>query len=140
MMYQRKERIIPLSMYYSYTLILASFQAFINPIDFMANTWAFASCDLHTFFQKSEHKTVPLIELLYRLTKSHICLDKVSESAGCWSCFGRCTLRKFPKEVIIRLKILKQFTTPILVFNNTYIFQIGEQVTVFFCNYEPWTQ
>lgn len=92
MMYQRKERIIPLSMYYSYTLILASFQAFINPIDFMANTWAFASrdiiasnafCDLHTFFQKSEHKTVPLIELLYRLTKSHICLDKVSESAGC---------------------------------------------------------
>lgn len=56
MMYQRKERIILLSMYYSYTLILASFQAFINPIDFMANTWAFASCDLHTFFQKSEHK------------------------------------------------------------------------------------
>lgn len=65
MMYQRKERIILLSMYYSYTLILASFQAFINPIDLMANTWAFASrdiiasnafCDLHTFFQKSEHK------------------------------------------------------------------------------------
>lgn len=141
-MYQRKERIILLSMYYSYTLILASFQAFINPIDFMANTWAFASCDLHTFSPKSEHKnswnSPTHWVTIYRLTKSHICLDKVSESAGCWSCFGRCTLRKFPKEVIIRLKILKQFTTPI--FNNTYIFQIGEQVTVFFCNYEPWTQ
>lgn len=74
-------------------------------------------------------ETVPLIELLYRLTNLTFAWTKCLKVQDA-DRFGRCTLRKFPKEVIIRLKILKQFTTPI--FNNTYIFQIGEQVTVFF--------
>lgn len=143
MMYQRKERIILLSMNYSYTLAHIGFiPSFCKPYRFYGKHVGLCILWLTYIFPKKVNikipETVPLIELLYRLTKSHICLDKVSESAGCWSCFGRCTLRTFPKEVIIRLKILKQFTTPI--YNNTYIFQIGEQVTVFFCNYEPWTQ